>query len=407
MEKTLQNLIRVNGGVTAAKGFRAAGIKAGIKAGRKDLGLIVSDVPAAAAGVFTTNVVRASCVTVTESVVKHSGVLQAVVANAGNANACTGKQGELDTLQMQQWTAEAIGIDSTLVGVASTGVIGVPLPMDKVSEGIRHAASMLHVTGGDDFAEAILTTDTCKKEIAVQVEIHGKTVTVGGVAKGSGMIHPNMATMLAFITTDAAVRADALQRALSQITDKTFNRITVDGDTSTNDMVLVMANGLAAHVLLVEEDPEWDRFVGALHTVCLHLAKAIARDGEGATKLIEVTVTGTRTESEAVQIAKTIVGSSLVKTAIYGTDANWGRIIAAAGRAGVSIDPGKIDVKLGSILVCQEGMGLAFDEDQAKSYLENETVSITVDLHQGDANATAYGCDLTYDYVKINASYRT
>jgi glutamate N-acetyltransferase / amino-acid N-acetyltransferase len=407
MEDTLQHLVPVKGGVTAARGFRAAGVEAGIKKGRRDMGLIVSDVPAAAAGVFTTNLVRASCVTVTESTVKNGRMLQAIVVNAGNANACTGKQGEADTLQMQRWVAEALGVDPTLVGVASTGVIGVPLPMERVSEGIRQAAAALHTAGGNDFAEAILTTDTCRKEAAVQVVLHGKTVTVGGVAKGSGMIHPNMATMLAFVTTDAAVHADALQRALSQVTDKTFNRITVDGDTSTNDMVLVMANGQAGHAPLDENDPEWGLFVEALEHVCLHLAKAIARDGEGATKLIEVTVQGARTESEAAQIAKTIVGSSLVKTAVYGTDANWGRILAAAGRSGVKIEPESIDVALGPIPVYQQGIGLAFDEEAAKTYLENDTVVIRLNLHQGNAEATAYGCDLTYDYVKINASYRT
>lgn len=407
MEKRIGNFVEVFGGITAAKGFRASGIEAGIKGGRKDLGVIVSDVPATAAGVYTTNCVRAASVTITEKTVKSEGILQAIVANAGNANACTGRQGELDTVEMKRLTAEALGINAAHVGVASTGVIGVPLPMDKIRAGIPQAAQQARVTGGKDFAEAILTTDTCKKEIAVQTEIHGKRVTIGGVAKGSGMIHPNMATMLGFITTDAAISADGLQQALRQITERTFNRITVDGDTSTNDMVLVMANGLAGNQPLDETDKDWDAFVDALHHVCLYLAKAIARDGEGATKLIEVTVIGAPSEEEAVQIGKTIVGSSLVKTAVYGTDANWGRILAAAGRAGVPIDPEIMDVKLGSLVVYQQGKGLAFDEAAAKAYLENDTVSITVDLHLGSATATTYGCDLTYDYVKINASYRS
>lgn len=407
MAQTNHFFREIPGGVTASPGFRAAGVAAGLKEGRQDLGLLVSDVPAAAAGVFTTNCVRAACVKRTEAVIHQGGVLRAVVVNAGNANACTGPQGEEDCRRMQERVAETLGIPAEQVGVASTGVIGVPLPMDKVEAGIAKAAQCLTEDGGGDFAAAILTTDTCKKERALQLEIHGRTVTIGGAAKGSGMIHPNMATMLAFITTDAAVQPQALQRALREVTEKTFNRITVDGDTSTNDMVLLLANGQAGYPPLDEQDAEWERFKAALHALCLSLAQAIARDGEGATKLIEVTVKRAREETEAVQIAKTVAGSSLVKTAIFGTDANWGRIIAAAGRSGVPIDPDRVDVFLGSMLVCRQGMAVPFDEAAAKAYLQNDTVTVTVDLHAGSAEATAYGCDLTYDYVKINASYRS
>jgi len=396
------------GNVTSPQGFHASGLHAGIKKKRKDVGLLYSTVPAAAAGVFTTNVVRAACVTQNEQQLQQTPYLQAIVVNSGNANACTGEQGAQDALQMRDFTAQALGLSVVeSVAIASTGVIGVNLPMEPLLEGIGQAAKTLTETGGDDFAQAILTTDTCSKEIAVQLTIDGQTVTIGGVAKGSGMIHPNMATMLAFVTTDAAVDPAALQALLSKTTDQTYNCITVDGDTSTNDMVLVMANGLAGNELLTDAHPEWAAFAEAFRFVSEKLAKDIARDGEGATKLVEVIVKQAETEAIASGIAKSIVGSSLVKTAVYGADANWGRILAAAGYSGVPFAPERVSIWLGTIQVAECGMGIAFDEEAAKEYLLGDPVTITVDLNMGDASAKAYGCDLTYDYVRINASYRT
>jgi glutamate N-acetyltransferase / amino-acid N-acetyltransferase len=396
-----------NGNVTSPQGFKASGLHAGIKKKRKDVGLLHSEVPAAAAGVFTTNLVRAACVTQNEAQLAATPFLQGIIVNSGNANACTGLQGDLDAQQMRLEAAKSLGISEDLVAIASTGVIGVPMPMEPLTNGIHQAAESLTVEGGDDFAQAILTTDTGKKTVAVQLVIDGQIVTIGGVAKGSGMIHPNMATMLAFVTTDAAVEPAALKSLLSRTTDQTYNRITVDGDTSTNDMVLVLANGLANNAVLTAEHPQWDDFVAAFRHVSEKLAKDIARDGEGATKLIEVEVNGAATEAIAATIAKSIIGSSLVKTAVYGADANWGRILAAAGYSGAPFDPQKVDIWLGCIQVAAGGMGLLFDEEAAKEYLLGDPVKITVDLHSGDATATAYGCDLTYDYVRINASYRT
>lgn len=395
------------GNVTSPRGFQAGGLHAGIKKKRKDIALLVSEVPAAAAGVFTTNQVRAACVTHNEKQLKQNPYLQAIIANSGNANACTGQQGLLDNQAMQAHTAAALGLPQNAVATASTGVIGVQMPMDALKEGITAVAKQLSVAGAADFSEAILTTDTCTKEVAVILEIDGKKVTIGGVAKGSGMIHPNMATMLAFVTSDAAVEPGALQRLLSRTTDQTYNRITVDGDTSTNDMVLVMANGLAGNESLNEQHSQWEQFATAFRYVSETLAKMIARDGEGATKLIEVHVNGAATEKVATAIAKSIIGSSLVKTAVYGADANWGRILAAGGYAGVPFDPSRVDIWLGNIQVAASGMGIPFDEDGAKEYLLGDPVAITVDLKQGNTSSTAYGCDLTYDYVRINASYRT
>jgi len=395
------------GGVTTPLGFLAGGLHAGIKKKRKDVGLLQSIVPAAAAGVFTLNKVRAACVTQNEQQLLLSGRLQAIVVNSGNANACTGRQGDLDAQEMRAHTAKALGLQEELVAVASTGVIGVQMPMDALRAGITACAEVLAMEGSGDFAQAILTTDTCTKETAVQVVVDGQTVTIGGVAKGSGMIHPNMATMLAFVTTDAAVEPGALKRLLARTTDQTYNRITVDGDTSTNDMVLVMANGLAGNDLLEETHPDWQLFADAFRYVSEKLAKDIARDGEGATKLVEVIVKGAATEAKAGIIAKSIVGSSLVKTAVFGADANWGRILAAAGYSGEDFNPALVDIRLGDIQVAQGGMGLPFDEEAAKEVLAGDPVTITVHLNEGAESATAYGCDLTYDYVRINASYRT
>lgn len=398
-----------DGNVASPKGFKIGTAAAGIKNGSKDkrdIALLYSDVPATADAVYTTNTVQAAPLAVTKESLSKIGRCQAVIVNSGNANACTGERGLADGWSMQMLTAQSLGIDRQLVAVASTGVIGVPLPMERVQTGILAAAETLS-DAGSDFAEAIMTTDLVKKEIAVTCTIGGKTVTIGGAAKGSGMIHPNMATMLAFITTDAAIEQAALQNALRQVTGRTFNRITVDGDTSTNDMALVMANGLAGNEQLNEDDAEWPVFKDALEAVALYLAKAMARDGEGATRLIEVHVEGALNEIDAEKAAKTIVGSSLVKTAVFGADANWGRIMMALGKSGAAVDPAKPDIWIGSVQVAAGGLALNFDEAQAAREMQQDPVVIRVQLNLGDAEATAYGCDLTYDYVKINGSYRT
>ncbi|WP_132946889.1 bifunctional glutamate N-acetyltransferase/amino-acid acetyltransferase ArgJ [Tumebacillus sp. BK434] len=407
MIKQAAYTVLAEGSVTTPLGFQASGLHAGIKRKKKDVGLLLSTVPAAAAGVFTLNAVRAACVTQNEQQLQALPYLQAIIVNSGNANACTGVQGDADAQEMQRHTAQALGLPAHAVAIASTGVIGVPMPMEALKQGITQAAAGVSAEGGEAFAEAMLTTDTCTKQIAVQLTIDGKTVTIGGVAKGSGMIHPNMATMLAFVTTDAKVDPAALQTLLRQTTDQTYNCITVDGDTSTNDMVLVLANGLADNQTLTPEHPEWSEFAAAFRHVSEKLAKDIARDGEGATKLVEVQVNGAVSTSLAVQAAKKVVGSSLVKTAVFGADANWGRILAAVGYSGIPFDPARVNIWLGDVQVAQNGMGLLFDEAAAKAHLQGDTVQITVDLNLGDATATAYGCDLTYDYVRINASYRT
>ncbi|GMA61232.1 bifunctional glutamate N-acetyltransferase/amino-acid acetyltransferase ArgJ [Alicyclobacillus fastidiosus] len=406
MSSTLQQI--PDGGVTSPNGFHAGTAKAGIKDGlleKKDIALLYSEVPATAAAVYTTNLVKAAPLAVTkESLSK--GHCQAVVVNSGNANACTGEQGVADAIEMQKLAAESLGVAKDLVAVASTGVIGVTLPMDRVQKGILAAAETLTATGSE-FAEAIMTTDLVKKQAAVKMSIGGTTVTVGGAAKGSGMIHPNMATMLAFITTDAAVEQSSLQQALRQITGRTFNRITVDGDTSTNDMAVLLANGVAGNDPLSENHPDWPVFLQALEFVALHLAKTMARDGEGATRLVEVSVAGAVHEADAEKAAKTVVGSSLVKTAVFGADANWGRIMMALGRSGAEVDAAKVDIWIGGVQVAEQGLGLPFDEAAAKRQLEEDPVVIRVNLNIGEGAATAYGCDLTYEYVKINGSYRT
>lgn len=410
--KLTESKIRIvpHGGVTSPQGFLASGVAAGIKNGskdKKDVGILYSEVPAAAAGVYTTNAVQAAPLLVTKASLSKHGNMQAVVVNSGNANACTGEQGLSDAKKMQSLAANTIGIDPELIGVASTGVIGVFLPMERMEAGIAESLQQLKVQGGKDFADAIMTTDLVKKEIAVQIEIEGRTVTIGGAAKGSGMIHPNMATMLGFMTTDAVVEPNVLQDVLRQVTDRTFNRITVDGDTSTNDMVLLLANGMAGHDGLTPRHQDWPIFAEALEVVALHLAKLIARDGEGATRLIETRVIGAKSEADAVKAAKTIVGSSLVKTAVFGADANWGRLMMAIGRSGAYVEQERIDIWIGEVQVASGGMGLPFDETQATQELEKDPVVFIVNLNVGEAEATAYGCDLSYEYVKINGSYRT
>lgn len=395
-----------NGTVTSPKGFEAGGFHAGLKRKRKDLGWITSVVPANAAGVFTMNTFQAAPLKVTkESLV--DGKLQGLIVNSGNANAFTGKKGLEDAYEMRKQFAAVKGLKETETAVTSTGVIGEYLPMEAISKGIHRIPDYAEKTSGKDFAEAIVTTDTMTKQVAVTCQIDGKAITIGGAAKGSGMIKPNMATMLAFVTTDADVENSSLQSALSSVTETTYNMITVDGETSTNDMVLLLANGQAENEELSESHPEWQTFLSSLNYVCQQLAKLIAKDGEGATKLVEVHVKGAKTENGAKAIAKSVVGSSLVKTAIYGTDANWGRIVCAIGYSGESVQEDSLSISLGQIKVVDFGMTTEFSEEEAKSYLENENIHISIDLHNGNEEATAWGCDLSYDYVRINASYRT
>lgn len=392
--------------VTLAKGFKAGGMYCGIKRKKLDLGYIVSEVPATTAGVYTTNIFQAAPLLVTQESIAKENKIQAILVNSGNANACTGEQGLLDAFEMQKEFACELGIKEHLVAVTSTGVIGELLPMDKLKSGINQILDAEY-EAEDNFKQAILTTDTCIKQMAVQVKIDGKTVSIGGTAKGSGMIHPNMATMLGFVTTDANIAHDDLLYALKDITNQTFNMITVDGDTSTNDMVLVLANGMAENEQLTKNHPDWDVFKEGLKLVCESLAKKIAKDGEGATKLIEVQVNGAFSTDAARAVGKAIISSNLVKTAIYGTDPNWGRIVSAIGYSGIPVEPNAIKVAIGPFLVFEDGLPCPIVEADVKEYLELETIQIFVELNQGDYSATAWGCDLTYDYVKINASYRT
>ncbi|WP_409347039.1 bifunctional glutamate N-acetyltransferase/amino-acid acetyltransferase ArgJ [Paenibacillus sp. MBLB4367] len=397
-----------DGSVTTPKGFRAGGLHCGLKkTTRFDLGAIVCDVPAAAAGVYTLNAFQAAPLKVTQESIAVEGKLQAMLVNSGNANACTGKQGEDDARTMRSELAKGLGLAEHLVGVTSTGVIGELLPMGKVSAGIEQLPGQLKADGGDDFCQAILTTDLVKKMICVRVKVGGETIHIAGAAKGSGMIHPNMATMLGFLTTDADIAGEDLQKLLNQSTDSTFNMITVDGDTSTNDMVVAMASGLGGGGKLTPQHPDWTAFAAGFRHVGEYLAKMIARDGEGATKLIEVNVVGAESENAARAIAKTVIGSSLVKSACFGADANWGRIIAAVGRAGQPVNTETVDIRLGDISVLEQSRPVKFDEERAAEYLKGELVDIYVNLNMGNSRATAWGCDLTYEYVRINAAYRT
>ncbi|UHA75726.1 bifunctional ornithine acetyltransferase/N-acetylglutamate synthase [Paenibacillus sp. 481] len=400
----------IEGSVTTPQGFQAGGLHCGLKkATRNDIGAIVCDVPAVAAAVYTTNSFQAAPLDVTRASLAEEGLLRAVIVNSGNANACTGKQGEADAYRMRSAFAEQLGVPAHHVAVASTGVIGQLLKMDCVEQGIAELPGNLQsgANGAEQFSQAILTTDLVKKEVCTVVRVNGLDVHIGGSAKGSGMIHPNMATMLGFVTTDAEIDGRALERLLKQVTDATFNMITVDGDTSTNDMLVAMASGAAGNEQLDEQHPDWNAFAAAFQHVCEHLAKSIARDGEGATKLIEVRVTGATSEDDARAIAKTVVGSSLVKSAVFGADANWGRVIAAVGYSGIKVNPETVDIDLGAIAVLRQSTPVLFDEDAALVYLKGDTVVFTIDLHMGDGEATAWGCDLTYDYVRINAAYRT
>lgn len=395
------------GTVVTPKGFKAAGVHAGLRYVKKDLGVIVCDVPASCAAVYTQNHFQAAPLKVTQQSIATEQKLQAVVVNSACANACTGDRGLKDAYEMRELCARQFGIAPHLVAVASTGVIGEFMPMEKIREGIKKLQPGVLPENAEAFQTAILTTDTVMKKACYQTTIDGKTVTIGGAAKGSGMIHPNMATMLAFITTDANISSPLLQETLRSITDVSFNQITVDGDTSTNDMVIVMASGLAGHKELTPDHPNWENFYEALKKTCEDLAKQIAKDGEGATKLIEVRVNGAKTDDDAKKIAKQIVGSNLVKTAVYGADANWGRIICAIGYAGAMVDPDNVDISIGPISMLKRSEPQPFSEAEASAYLQNDEIVIEVDLHLGSGTGVAWGCDLTYDYVKINASYRT
>ena len=396
-----------NGSVTSPRGFTAAAVAAEIKyTGRTDLAIVYSKVPAQATAVYTLNRFKAAPLRVTEENISN-GVAQAIVVNSGIANAGMGAEGMRLAREMSDCAAEALDIAKDDVIVASTGVIGMPLPMDRVKAGVQKAAKALYPDGGHDAAKAIMTTDTVCKEMAVQLRIDGKLVTIGAMAKGSGMIHPNMATMLGFITTDVNIDNKALQAAFKANIDDSFNMVSVDGDTSTNDMVVILANGQAGNTLLTEESPDFPAFKQALREICIEMAQKIAGDGEGATKLVECTVTGAATKEDARLAAKAIIASSLVKTAIYGNDANWGRIACAAGYSGAQFDPDKVNIFIGDVQVAQNGMGLEFDEAKATETLKQKKVNILVKFNIGTEEATAWGCDLTYDYVSINADYRS
>lgn len=395
------------GSIVTPAGFKAAGIHSGVKKSRKDLGMILCERPANAAAVYTTNVVQAAPLQVTRKSLEKEGKIQAVLINSGNANACTGKQGLMDAEKMRDQIAAKFNFPNHYVAVASTGVIGEPLPMDVISKGIDELAPENTSEAADHFNQAILTTDTITKTTCYQAVIKGKEVTMAGSAKGSGMIAPNMATMLAFLTTDLVIEEKYLQKALKEVVDQTFNCITVDGDTSTNDHVLVMASGFADHESLTPADDDWPIFIQLLTKVCEDLAKMIARDGEGATKLIEVEVMGAKNDEEAVQVAKSVVGSSLVKTAVYGEDPNWGRILCAIGYSGAVIQPETIDLYLGPIQLLKHSQVQAYCEEKAKKYLMNEEIQFKIDLKIDQGKGKGWGCDLTYDYIQINASYRT
>ena len=394
----------IDGTIASPLGFSADGLHAGFKKKKLDFGWIVSEVPASVAGVYTTNKVIAAPLLVTKASIQKSQKLQAIVVNSGVANSCTGQQGLDAAYEMQRLTAQKLKIEPDLVGLASTGVIGEQLPMNALKNGL----SQILVSGkAEDFAEAILTTDTCTKTCVVTEEFGSDLVTMAGVAKGSGMIHPNMATMLAFITCDANISSDTLQAALSQHVETTFNQITVDGDTSTNDMVLVMANGCRQNEEIQPDTEEFEKFSKMLRYLMADLAKKIAKDGEGATKLIEVNVRHAKDEQSGRMIAKSVVGSSLVKTAIFGQDPNWGRILAAIGYAGADVSVDNIDIWIEGIPVMQASSPVAFDPEETSDAMAGELLTLTIDLHDGDAEAQAWGCDLSYDYVKINALYRT
>ena len=401
----------IEGGVCAAKGFKANGIHCGIRKNRskRDLALIFCEKQCSAAAVYTTNLVKGAPLTVTKKHIEN-GKAQAVICNSGNANTCNANGIEIAE-KMSDLLAEKLGITAEDVVVASTGVIGQPLDIEPIANGINPLADGLSEKGGEFAAEAIMTTDTVKKEVAVEFEISGKTCRIGGIAKGSGMIHPNMATMLVFITTDVCISSKMLKTALSGDIADTFNMISIDGDTSTNDMVTVLASGMAENDEITEQNDDFKTFMKALNTVTVALCRMIAGDGEGATKLLECEVGGAKDKQTAKTVAKSVICSSLLKAAMFGADANWGRVLCAIGYSGAQVDVNKIDVafksKAGQIEVCKNGSGVDFSEDIAKKILSEKEIEILVCLNSGEQKSTAWGCDLTYDYVKINGDYRT
>ncbi|MDO4531082.1 MAG: bifunctional glutamate N-acetyltransferase/amino-acid acetyltransferase ArgJ [Bacillota bacterium] len=403
---------KIPSGVTAPKGFLAGGLHCGVKNNhkeKKDIAMICSTVPCSAAAVYTQNKVYGAPITVTKKNIA-DGMAQAVVCNSGNANTCNA-DGVEKAQMMCELTAEALGLKAEDIIVASTGVIGQVLPIEPIAKGIAALAPILSAEGGTDAAEAIMTTDTKAKIEAYEIEIGGKPVKIGAMAKGSGMIHPNMATMLGFLTTDAAITSEMLSKALKLAVDDTFNMVSVDGDTSTNDMVSILANGMAENPVIDAEGADFDLFLSVVKEICTSMAKQIAGDGEGATKLVECTVTGAPTIPLAKAIAKSVITSSLTKAAMFGADANWGRILCAIGytEGDFSVDEIQVDLSSakGSILVCQKGAGVEFSEETAKEILLEDEIHIEIAMKQGEAAATAWGCDLTYDYVKINGDYRT
>jgi len=413
-EKENKDMKIITGGVTAAKGFEAASTEAGIKyKNRSDMALVFSQVPCIVAGTFTGNIVKAACVLWDKEVVEHSAFGQAVVVNSGIANACTGKQGYNYCNQTAEAAAKYLNIPEESVLVASTGVIGMQLPIDKIVEGIEKLSAGKESTleAGTRAAEAIMTTDTVSKQVAVEIEIDGKTVTIGGMCKGSGMIHPNMCTMLGFITTDLSISKELLQEALREDVKDTFNMVSIDGDTSTNDTLLILANGLAGNSTITEKNEDYQIFVEALHYIDTTLAKKMAGDGEGATALFETKVINAESKEQAKILAKSVICSSLTKAAIFGHDANWGRILCAMGYSGAQFDPEKVELffesKSGRIQIYKDGVATDYSEEEATRILSDPEVTVLVDMKSGDQQAAAWGCDLSYDYVKINADYRS
>ena len=405
------DIMIISGGVCAASGFKASGVHCGIRKNKtkKDLALIVSDNICNAAAVYTTNLVKGAPLTVTKNHIS-DGYAQAVICNSGNANTCNANGIEIAE-KMSELLGNALGIDANDVVVASTGVIGQPLDITPIKDGIEPLVKGLSVDGDEDAAEGIMTTDTIKKEVAVEFEIGGKVCKMGGIAKGSGMIHPNMATMLVFITTDVSISSEMLSKALSTDITNTFNMVSVDGDTSTNDMVTVLANGMAGNETITKDDEDFKTFMKALNSITVALCRMIAGDGEGATKLLECKVSGADSLDTAKTVAKSVICSSLLKSAMFGADANWGRVLCAIGYSGADVDVTKIDVSFksdkGEIAVCKNGAGVEFSEEKAKEILLEKEIEILVKLGDGKYSSTAWGCDLTYDYVKINGDYRT
>ena len=404
----------ITGGVTAAKGFQAASTAAGIKyQGRTDMAMVYSEKPCVAAGTFTTNIVKAAPVKWDQDIVYNHPSAQVIICNSGIANACTGEEGFSYCRETAKAAAETMNVDADSVLVASTGVIGMQLPIEKLAAGVRAMAPKLQGTleAGNEAAKAIMTTDTKEKEVAVEIEIGGKTVTIGGMCKGSGMIHPNMCTMLGFVTTDACISKKLLQEALSQDVKDTYNMVSVDGDTSTNDTVLLLANGMAGNPEITEKNEDYQKFCEALNYINTTLAKKIAGDGEGATALFEVKIIGAESKEQAVTLSKSVVTSSLTKAAIYGHDANWGRILCAMGYSGAQFDPEKVDLyfesKAGKIQIIENGVAVDYSEEEATKILSEDAVTAIADIKMGDCAAPAWGCDLTYDYIKINADYRS